>query len=235
MPSTSSRGCGCTRCGADPTRRRPVGSRAMAGSVRRQALSSHRSRQRHRSRDRAEAGRNRRRALSHRPRRRGPGEDRRRRPRAGRGSPCRAPRFRHLRLRRGRPVRRRHPRRSPGDGCGDEHRGRVGLGHRLHADARAVEVDGRRQSDGPIHVIESFVPPMVAAGTGGHLVNVSSAAGLGRIAVACRLQREQVRAAWPFRGAAVRPGTTSHRRVRRGARRGEDASGADGAHRGRRP
>jgi NAD(P)-dependent dehydrogenase (short-subunit alcohol dehydrogenase family) len=31
---------------------------------------------------------------------------------------------------------------------------------------------------GPIHVIESFVPPMVAAGTGGHLVNVSSAAGL---------------------------------------------------------
>lgn len=31
---------------------------------------------------------------------------------------------------------------------------------------------------GPIHVIESFVPPMVAAGRGGQLVNVSSAAGL---------------------------------------------------------
>ena len=31
---------------------------------------------------------------------------------------------------------------------------------------------------GPIHVIETFVPPMVAARTGGHLVNVSSAAGL---------------------------------------------------------
>lgn len=31
---------------------------------------------------------------------------------------------------------------------------------------------------GPIHVIESFVPAMVAAGKGGHLVNVSSAAGL---------------------------------------------------------
>ncbi|KUI00855.1 SDR family oxidoreductase [Mycobacterium sp. IS-3022] len=31
---------------------------------------------------------------------------------------------------------------------------------------------------GPIHVIEAFVPPMVAAGTGGQLVNVSSAAGL---------------------------------------------------------
>ncbi|MDT5008939.1 MAG: hypothetical protein QOH57_556 [Mycobacterium sp.] len=31
---------------------------------------------------------------------------------------------------------------------------------------------------GPIHVIESFHPTMVAAGRGGHLVNVSSAAGL---------------------------------------------------------
>jgi NAD(P)-dependent dehydrogenase (short-subunit alcohol dehydrogenase family) len=31
---------------------------------------------------------------------------------------------------------------------------------------------------GPIHVIETFVPPMVAAGRGGWLVNVSSAAGL---------------------------------------------------------
>jgi NAD(P)-dependent dehydrogenase (short-subunit alcohol dehydrogenase family) len=31
---------------------------------------------------------------------------------------------------------------------------------------------------GPIHVIENFVPPMVRAGRGGALVNVSSAAGL---------------------------------------------------------
>ena len=31
---------------------------------------------------------------------------------------------------------------------------------------------------GPIHVIECFVPQMVRAGRGGHLVNVSSAAGL---------------------------------------------------------
>jgi NAD(P)-dependent dehydrogenase (short-subunit alcohol dehydrogenase family) len=31
---------------------------------------------------------------------------------------------------------------------------------------------------GPIHVIESFVPAMITAGRGGHLVNVSSAAGL---------------------------------------------------------
>ncbi|KAA8970128.1 MAG: SDR family oxidoreductase [Mycobacterium sp.] len=31
---------------------------------------------------------------------------------------------------------------------------------------------------GPIHVVETFLPPMIAAGRGGHLVNVSSAAGL---------------------------------------------------------
>lgn len=31
---------------------------------------------------------------------------------------------------------------------------------------------------GPIHVIEEFVPPMIAARRGGHVVNVSSAAGL---------------------------------------------------------
>lgn len=31
---------------------------------------------------------------------------------------------------------------------------------------------------GPIHVIHAFVPAMIAAGRGGHLVNVSSAAGL---------------------------------------------------------
>ena len=31
---------------------------------------------------------------------------------------------------------------------------------------------------GPIHVMETFIPPMISAGRGGHLVNVSSAAGL---------------------------------------------------------
>jgi NAD(P)-dependent dehydrogenase (short-subunit alcohol dehydrogenase family) len=31
---------------------------------------------------------------------------------------------------------------------------------------------------GPIHVMETFLPPMIAARRGGHLVNVSSAAGL---------------------------------------------------------
>ncbi len=31
---------------------------------------------------------------------------------------------------------------------------------------------------GPIHVLSAFVPPMIEAGNGGHVVNVSSAAGL---------------------------------------------------------
>lgn len=31
---------------------------------------------------------------------------------------------------------------------------------------------------GPVHVLECFVPPMIQAGRGGHVVNVSSAAGL---------------------------------------------------------
>jgi NAD(P)-dependent dehydrogenase (short-subunit alcohol dehydrogenase family) len=31
---------------------------------------------------------------------------------------------------------------------------------------------------GPIHVLECFVPPMISAGRGGHVVNVSSAAGI---------------------------------------------------------
>ena len=31
---------------------------------------------------------------------------------------------------------------------------------------------------GPIHMMEAFVPPMIRAGHGGHIVNVSSAAGL---------------------------------------------------------
>ncbi len=44
-----------------------------------------------------------------------------------------------------------------------------------HADWRKV-IDVNLM--GPIHVIECFVPAMIAAGRGGHLVNVSSAAGL---------------------------------------------------------
>jgi len=39
---------------------------------------------------------------------------------------------------------------------------------------RAIDVD----LIGPISVLEAFVPPMIEAGRGGHVVNVSSAAGL---------------------------------------------------------
>ncbi|MGJ9411657.1 SDR family oxidoreductase [Aeromicrobium sp. CF4.19] len=39
---------------------------------------------------------------------------------------------------------------------------------------RTVDVDLM----GPIHVLSAFVPPMIEAGRGGHVVNVSSAAGL---------------------------------------------------------
>lgn len=39
---------------------------------------------------------------------------------------------------------------------------------------RTVEIDLM----GPIHVLEAFVPAMIEAGRGGHIVNVSSAAGL---------------------------------------------------------
>src|SRR6185369_15049173 len=39
---------------------------------------------------------------------------------------------------------------------------------------RVIDVDLM----GPIHVIETFIPPMIEAKRGGHLVNVSSAAGL---------------------------------------------------------
>jgi NAD(P)-dependent dehydrogenase (short-subunit alcohol dehydrogenase family) len=39
---------------------------------------------------------------------------------------------------------------------------------------RVVDIDLM----GPIHVLECFVPAMIAAGRGGHVVNVSSAAGL---------------------------------------------------------
>ena len=122
-------------------------------------------------------------------------DDRRRRPRARREG-ARAPRARHLRLRRGGRVRRRHPRRPPGDGRRDEHRRGVGVGHRQHARPTST---GSRWSTinlmGPIHVIETFVPPMVAGAPrrapGQRVVGGRP----GRAAVARGLQRQQVRPA----------------------------------------
>ena len=88
---------------------------------------------------------------------------------------------------------------------------------------------------GPIHVIETFVPPMVAAGTRRAPGQRVVGRGPGGAAVARRLQRKQVRPARTVRGAALRPGPAPHRGVGCGARRGENASGADGSDRGRGP
>lgn len=82
-----------------------------------------------------------------------------------------------------------------------DHEAVVALAERVHADGGSVDVvmniagvstwgaiERLRHSDwqkmidvnliGPISVLECFVPPMIEAGRGGHLVNVSSAAGL---------------------------------------------------------
>jgi len=82
-----------------------------------------------------------------------------------------------------------------------DHDAIVALAERVHADGGSVDVvmniagvstwgsiERLRHSDwqkmvdvnlmGPISVLECFVPPMIGAGRGGHVVNVSSAAGL---------------------------------------------------------
>ena len=71
---------------------------------------------------------------------------------------------------------------------------------------------------GPIHVIETFVPPMVAAGRGGHLVNVSSAAGLVALPWHAAYSASKFGLRGLVRGAALRPGPAPHRGVGRGAR-----------------
>jgi NAD(P)-dependent dehydrogenase (short-subunit alcohol dehydrogenase family) len=82
-----------------------------------------------------------------------------------------------------------------------DHDAIIALAERVHADGGSVDVvmniagvstwgsiERLRHSDwqkmvdvnlmGPISVLECFVPPMIEAGRGGHVVNVSSAAGL---------------------------------------------------------
>ena len=88
---------------------------------------------------------------------------------------------------------------------------------------------------GPIHVIETFVPPMVAAGRGGHLVNVSSAAGLVALPWHAAYSASKYGLRGLSRGVAVRPGPAPHRRIGGGARCGENPTGADRPDRGRRP
>ena len=73
---------------------------------------------------------------------------------------------------------------------------------------------------GPIHVIETFLPPMVAARTRRPSGQRVIGRRAGRVALAWRLQRKQVRAARTVRGAALRPGPSPDRGVGGGARRG---------------
>ena len=110
------------------------------------AVSCHRCGQRHRPRDRVAAGRAGRRAVSDRPRRRRPGADRGRRPRAGR---ARYPSIERLISPTtttvaafAADIHTRHPE----HGRRDEHRRRIGLGHRRPAHPRALEQDGRRST-----------------------------------------------------------------------------------------
>ena len=67
---------------------------------------------------------------------------------------------------------------------------------------------------GPVHVIETFLLPMMAAGRGGRLVNVLGG-GTGRAAVARRLQRQQVRICAGCRrcSGSTWPGTASGSRL----------------------
>ena len=95
----------------------------------------------------------------------------------GRGR-ARAPRARHHRLRRGRPfaadIHDSHPAMDVVMNiAGVSAWGTVSTLKHEHWKSM-VDINLM----GPIHVIETFVPPMVAAGKGGHLVNVSSAAGI---------------------------------------------------------
>ena len=88
---------------------------------------------------------------------------------------------------------------------------------------------------GPIHVIETFLPPMVAAGRGGHLVNVSSAAGLVALPWHSAYSASKFGLRGIVRGAAVRPRASPDRGVGGGARRGQHAAGAHRRDRRRRP
>ena len=102
-----------------------------------------------------------------------------------------------------------------------------------HDDWRGmVEVDLM----GPINVIETFVPQMISAGRGGHLVNVSSGRGSARPALARRLQRCEVWDPRRLGGIALRPRAARHRRhagLPRCSRHTARRDGEDRGHRSR--
>jgi NAD(P)-dependent dehydrogenase (short-subunit alcohol dehydrogenase family) len=59
---------------------------------------------------------------------------------------------------------------------------------------------------GPIHVIEELVPPMIDAGRGGHVVNVSSAAGVIGMPWHAAYSASKFGLRGGLRGAPLRPG-----------------------------
>ena len=137
----------------------------------------HRCGQRHRPGDRSTARRPRCRAVPDRPQRRWPGADGGRRSRAGRAGP----EHRALDIANydevtsfAEKIHANHP-------SMDLVMNIAGVSAWGTVDRLSHEQWDKMVSInlmGPIHVIENFLPPMVAARNGGHLVNVSSAAGL---------------------------------------------------------
>ena len=102
-----------------------------------------------------------------------------------------------------------------------------------HDDWRGmVEVDLM----GPINVIETFVPQMISAGRGGHLVKRLIRGGSARPSLARRLQRCQVRDQRRLGSIALRPRAARHRRhagLPRSRRHTARRDGEDRGHRSR--
>ena len=92
---------------------------------------------------------------------------------------------------------------------------------------RTIEIDLM----GPISVLECFVPPMIEARRGGHVVNVASVAGLFGLPWHAPYSASQVRPARRLRGAALRSAQEPHRRQPGLPGRGEDAAGRHRRHR----
>ena len=130
---------------------------------------------------------------------------------------------------------RRHPRRASRDGRGDEHRRRLGVGHRRPAHPPALALDDRHQPDGA-DPRDRDVPAADGRGAQGWASGECVLGGRNRgVAVARRVQRKQVRAARAVGGAAIRSGPPPHRGVGGGSGRGENPPGADGSDRRRGP
>ena len=113
-------------------------------------------------------------------------------------------------------------------GCRHEYRRHFSVGNYREPRTSALEgpmVDVNLM--GPIHVMETFVPPMIRAGKGGHLVNVSFGCRTFGPAVARRLQCEQVRPSRRVRGAAIRSEAARNRGQSGCTGWGEDAIGGN--------